>query len=176
MTHNKVLYKGHAAFLLVLLLALTGCSSGQHGDLAAYVTEIKSRTKGSIEPLPEIRRPPTVVYAGEDKRDPFTPYEEEPEEDPNQPVLTEKPPRPPEELEQFPLDSLNFVGTLEKGGVLWGLIQAPDKAIYRVQAGNYMGKNDGRIISITENTVILVELIRSGAGFVEREAQLALTE
>ena len=54
-----------------------------------------------------------------------------------------------EELEAFPLDVLKMVGTVVMKSNLWGLVKADDGTIHRVQAGNYMGKNYGKIIRIS---------------------------
>ena len=162
-------------FLTVLILA--GCSSQQYGDLDNYVEDVKRKTKGRIEPLPEVKTYEAYVYQAQDLRDPFTPYQEEPSEELAQPGIVPDTTRKREALEAFPLDSLAFVGHLEKDGVLWGLIQAPDESIYRVQAGNFLGKNFGEILAISETTILLKEIIPNGSGgWVEREASLALTE
>ena len=42
-------------------------------------------------------------------------------------------------LEQFPLDSLDMVGTLGKGAGVIALVMAPDKVTYRVRPGELHG-------------------------------------
>ncbi|MBI3562393.1 MAG: pilus assembly protein PilP [Gammaproteobacteria bacterium] len=157
------------------MAVLNGCSSS-YGDLDDWIKETKERTKGQIGALPVVKTYDAFTYAAKDLRDPFTPYQEEPVET----KQSEGGPRPGwvrEALEQFPLDSLSFVGTLEKNGVQWGLIQGPDQTIYRVQVGNHLGKNFGEIVSINERAVLLKELIPNGSGgWVAREASLALPE
>lgn len=168
---------------LVLLLAapllLSACGSEQHGDLVAYVDKIKSREGGGIEPLPEVKPYETFVYIDEDRRDPFTQYIEEVRKQETadtglRPDITRK----REALEEFPLDSLKYVGTLEKKGRVWALISAPDNTVYRVQVGNHMGANYGEILEITETEVKLKEIIPNGAtgGWVDRIASLSLSE
>jgi len=170
---------GYARNLLLVVLALlfVACSSQQYSDLDNYIEDVKRKTKGRIEPLPEVKTYEAYVYQAQDLRDPFTPYQEEPSEELAQPGIVPDTTRKREALEAFPLDSLSFVGHLEKGGVLWGLIQAPDQSIYRVQVGNFLGKNFGEILAISESTILLKEIIPNGSGgWVEREASLALTE
>lgn len=170
---------GYARNLLLVVLALlfVACSSQQYSDLDNYVEDVKKKTKGRIEPLPEVKTYEAYVYQAQDLRDPFTPYQEEPSEELALPGIVPDTTRKREALEAFPLDSLSFVGHLEKGGVLWGLIQAPDQSIYRVQVGNFLGKNFGEILAISESTILLKEIIPNGSGgWVEREASLALTE
>ncbi len=172
-------FNNHARLIgaLFIVMLLSACSSEQYSDLDNYIEEVKKKTKGRIDPLPEVKTYESYVYQAQDLRDPFTPYQEEPSEELAQPGIVPDTTRKREALEGFPLDSLAFVGHLEKGGVLWGLITAPDSSIYRVQVGNFVGKNFGEILAISESTIMLKEIIPNGSGgWVEREASLALTE
>jgi type IV pilus assembly protein PilP len=82
-----------------------------------------------------------------------------------------------EPLEDFPLDALKMVGTLSRGKQSWAVIQAPDGTVHRVQKGNYLGQNFGRIKRVSEEKVDLVELVQGAMGeWVEREASLAIQE
>jgi len=163
--------------MMVVLLSLGACSSQHYSDLDKYIEDVKRKTKGRIEPLPEVKTYESYTYQAQDLRDPFTPFTEAPSEELAQPGITPDQNRKREALEAFPLDSLKFVGTIEKDGATWGLITAPDKAIYRVQVGNHMGKNFGEIMSLSETTILLKEIIPNGSGgWVEREASLALSE
>ena len=70
-----------------------------------------------------------------------------------------------------------MVGTLGKGPGLVALVMAPDKVTYRVRLGDYMGQSDGRVTSIHEDRIELVELVPDGAGgWLERPATVALDE
>ncbi|WP_456375247.1 pilus assembly protein PilP [Thiolapillus sp.] len=163
--------------LMILLLA--GCASRDMSDLRSYVEEVKNRPPTPIEPIPQIKQSETYLYAGSEGRNPFVPTEDVsdamvadtgtgPRPDPN---------RRKEELESYPLDSLRMVGTLDQNQAVWALVQSPDGTIHRVKAGNYLGQNDGRIISIEEEKINVVELIpNSGGGYLERQASLTLGE
>jgi len=163
---------------MVAFLFLSACSSHNYSDLDKYIEDVKRKTKGRIEPLPEVKTYESYTYQAQDLRDPFTPYTEAPEEAKSaQPGIRPDSNRKLEALEAFPLDSLKFVGTIQKEGELWGLVTAPDKSIYRVQVGNHLGKNYGKIVSMSETTIMLKEIIPNGSGgWVEREASLALSE
>jgi len=83
--------------------------------------------------------------------------------------------RPRQPLEVYPLDTLSMVGLLEQGDQLWGLIKDSQNTVHRVQVGNYMGQNEGRIIDINESAVYLVEIIPDGlGGYIERDASIAI--
>jgi len=171
-------------FLLIpvvvgLSIGATGCVSDKFDDLEAYVAKVKQKKAEAIEPLPVIKTYEAFSYNSEGLRNPFEPVEEpqsiaEVEEGmgPGPDVDRSK-----EELEAYPLDTLRMVGTLAKDGQLWGLVRASDGVIHRVQAGNYLGQNFGKITEISEMQINLDEFIATSAGrWRERQAALALAE
>lgn len=148
-------------------------------DLRTYVSEVKSRHKGTVEALPEVKTVEPFVFIAEDLRDPFVPDEKslEPEEEKVESGIRPDTSRAREELESYDLDSLRMVGTVNQQGSLWGLIKANDGTIHRVRTGNYMGKNYGRVINIKENLIELVEIVSDSPGaWHERKAGLDLAE
>jgi len=168
-----------AGLLLMIAPVLTGCGTEQDlAELKAYVKNVLARPKGAIEPLPEIRTVEAFLFDPEGLRNPFIPSKG-PE------VVDVKPgngirpdtARPREELESYSLDSLRMVGTVNMSRVIWGLVKASDGTIHRVQRGNYMGKNYGKIERIASDRIDLLEIVPDGNGaWLERQASLALTE
>ncbi|MBT8098262.1 MAG: pilus assembly protein PilP [Gammaproteobacteria bacterium] len=165
--------------MLVALIsvALSACGS-DNDDLDQYINEVKARPGGRIEPLPEITPYEVFTYVAdaEGVRSPFVP-------DTPQAAAAgvggtrPDPDRSPEFLEGFPLDTLRMVGTLDIGGTTYGLVQTADGLIHRVVPGNYMGQNDGRIESITESEIDMVEIISDGiGGYIERDAAISLSD
>jgi type IV pilus assembly protein PilP len=162
-----------------ILLGLLGCSSGDMTDLKGYVAEVKGRPKSAIDPLPEVKAVEPFVFNAEDLRDPFIPDEksQEPEEEKVESGIRPDPTRSKEELESYELDNLRMVGTVNRQGVLWGLVKGGDGTIHRIRTGNYIGKNYGKIVNIKENSVELVEIVSDGSGvWHERKAGLELAE
>ncbi len=161
-------------------LVLAGCVGADYSDLQAYIDEVNNRQRPSIEPLPEFTPYPVYVYESGDLRDPFerSAFIEQQAEV----AIEGSGIRPPERdtkepLEEFPLDSLRMVGTLEQAATIWALIKDSVGSIHRVRSGNYIGKNYGKIISITEREVELLEIVPNGLGaFIERPATIALTD
>ncbi|MFU8820148.1 MAG: pilus assembly protein PilP [Gammaproteobacteria bacterium] len=162
-------------FLLAAAVLLTaGCSRGM-SDLEAYIAEVKARPGGLIEPLPEITLYETFAYEAGDTRSPFVP--DSPAASRSDNGVRPDADRKREYLEGFPLDTLRMVGTLNMDGRLYGLVQASDRLIHRVIVGNYLGQNDGRIISITDSAIQLLEIIPDGlGGYTERAASIGLGE
>ncbi len=178
------------ATILIVCVPLAGCGGGSMADLRRYVAEIKTRPGTPIEDLPPIQ--PYVVYTypcdgAIQCVDPFEPFFLEP---PNPCPTPESPgcestgtgPSPDfdrnrEELESYPLDALRMMGTLEKGEQFWAILRDPDTIIHRVQVGNFIGQNNGKITGISEDRIELLEIIPDGrGGWEERNAELALAD
>ena len=164
----------YLAFLVPILLS--GCIGSDNADLHAYVAEVKSRQAAPIEPIPEIKAPETYVYsAGEQGlRTPFIFGEvEEPElvDSGITPDMT----RPREELESYSLDTLRMVGALTLQGVTYGLVKNKENVVFRVRAGNYMGRHHGKITGVFPDRIELIEIIPDRTrGYIERPASVAL--
>jgi type IV pilus assembly protein PilP len=70
-----------------------------------------------------------------------------------------------------------MVGTLEKGRTVYALVRTPDKDLYQVRQGNYLGQNYGVILGVTDGEVRLKELVQDGAGdWTERSSTLQLLQ
>jgi type IV pilus assembly protein PilP len=177
-----------AALCGTTLLALSGCVSRDKTDLENYASDILSRPGGRIDPLPPIKPYERYLYkAGNDGlRDPFESFFQKKRDseivdrpdDPNQIRWnTEVQTHNREELEQSELDALRMVGILEDNDELWGIIRANDGTVHRVQVGNYMGVNFGKILNIQEDRIDLREIVKDSQGrWEERQATLALSE
>lgn len=167
------------SFFVLTTLTLIGCGSKGSQDLHDYVTSIKAREKGIIEPLPEIKTFETFIFNGEALRDPFAPAENVPK---TADIATGNGVLPnanrrKEELESFSLDSLRMVGTLQLRGSLWALVKSGDGTIHRLLPGNYMGENHGKINRILVDRIELTEIVSDSSGtWLERQAALALSE
>ena len=166
-------------FLVLLQLLLTGCGDDGQSDLEAYVQQVHSRVAKPIEPLPEIKQVMSFTYEPGERRDPFVSDKQiiDLSVAPKVNKLAPDPLRRKEELEGFTLDSLRMVGTLEQNQTRWGLIHSPNGAVHRVMVGNYLGSNDGRIISISDETIQLIEIVADAPGeWRERQAALSITQ
>jgi type IV pilus assembly protein PilP len=167
---------------IFVVVSVTGCAPNDYTDLQAEIEEVKARPKEPIPPLPEVKVVESFIFKPEGLRDPFSPIQPDTGREnlgPGgsggiKPDLT----RQREELESFTLDSLRMVGTLTMKSDLWGLVRASDGTIHRVHTGNYMGKNYGKILRITEDRIELMEIVpdQQPGTWREQQASLALTE
>ncbi len=166
---------------VMLLGLLAGCSDNNFSDLKKYIQNVKAKPKGAIEKLPEIKAIQPFIYKPDVLRDPFKPLTQ-PELPEGVGVAIGNGPKPDfqrrkEELEAFPLDALKMVGNVVMNAKLWALIKATDNTVHRVQVGNYMGKNHGKIIRIGTDRIELLEIVPDKPGtWREQQTSLALAE
>lgn len=176
--NHRVRYPIWGAILLSLLL--TGCSNSERRtELESYVKRIKSRTIKEIEPLPEIRPYEIFTYSAANLHSPFVPIiaqevaKKVVVENGIQPDLN----RRKEALEGFPLDSLRMVGTLERSSKKWVLVVDPSGIVFRITKGNYLGQNHGHIDDISDERVMITEIIPDPTGgWRERKASISLVD
>lgn len=161
-----------------LLLSLAGCGGGDFSDLQAYMDEVRARPKGSIEPLPKFQPYEAFTYSASALRSPFQP-----------PVKIDLVSRPkgskeikPDEtrvkqfLEGFNIETFEMVGTLSNKDGKFALVSGAG-GVHRVKIGDYLGRNDGRIVSIDEAKIEVVEIVPDGeGGWLERPRSLTLKE
>ena len=161
---------------LSILMLLSACNSDGN-DLEQYVQTVKANPPVPIDPIPEVKPYVRFIYPGHEL-DPFDPKILAPDTatDAGNTIMPD-PNHIPEFLESFPLDSLKMVGTINQSGSLWALIRIPDGAVHRARAGNYLGKNHGKINKVEETKVNVQEIVENGfGGFKERENAIALSD
>lgn len=158
-------------------LLLGGCSGEEHSDLREFVKESDKMPGGRIPPLPEVKPYEPFAYNAYDLTDPFKPRKIEPPKTTAKGGIQPDFNRQREALEAFPLENLAMVGTLQQKGKVFALVRAPDKGLYRVSSGNYLGQNFGRIVGITETDIKLKEIVQdSGGNWEEKDQALMLQE
>lgn len=159
------------------MVLIAACGSNSFPDLDKYMADVKARPAGHIEPIPAFTAYKSFTYSAAGLRNPFQQPVEVKDITRMQKLVKVKPDtsRPKEYLEQYSIDSLNMVGTVQMDGTLWALIQDTEGSVHRVKMGNYMGRNYGRIIELTENDVLVVEVVSNGPDeWVERPHKLQL--
>jgi len=169
-------------FISVGLMGSLSACGDRMGDLRQYTNEVKARKGGRIEPLPQIKPFEVYTYADQNAHSPFTSFSET-RTDQNAAHGTSVAGLHPdfnrnrEYLEQFPIDGLKMVGTLTINGTLYALIRDSDNILHRVNVGNYMGQNYGKIISITDSDIKLHEMVPDGqGGWSERVTDVTISE
>lgn len=161
------------------LVLLSGCSAdADFDDLRAFMDEVRAKPKGSIEPLPAFLPYEPFTYSAASLRHPFQPPMKI---DLAQRQKGSKDIHPDETrvkqfLEQFNIENFVMVGTLANEAGKYALIKGGD-GVHRVKVGDYLGRNHGRIVDISEAEVDVLEIVPDGeGGWLERPRSLTLKE
>jgi len=161
-------------------VVLAACTK-PFSDVQNYVDTTLKIDPPLLEAIPAIKIFPIREYPIGGLRDPFATESDLLTEerkaqinadDPDCPDLT----RIPEELEGFPLDALDMVGTMGQGTNYYGLVKDPDGIVHRVQVNNYMGQSYGQILSIAEDKIELEERVKDGGGCERRTQSISLDD
>lgn len=162
-----------ATLILVATAALVAGCSTKDSDLKDFIARTKQEQPGGVDPLPEVKPYESYFYTVQGMRSPFVPGGSGGTAQGVRPDVQ----RNREFLEQFSLDTLTMVGTLQLSARNYALIRTRDGLVHRVLPGNYLGQNDGRITSIEPSRINVTEIVPDGlGGYMERSASLALNE
>jgi len=161
-----------------MLLMLCGCSSNVDSDVVEFVKKTKNRKFDRVGDLPEFPHANKFKYMANELRNPFEPFTTSTAEIKIRPV--EGGPdlnRPREPLENYAIDTLHMVGTLERDGQFYALLKDANGIIHRVNVGNYIGQNSGKIEKINETEMEVKEwLVDAKGGWKEHTATLDLVK
>ena len=165
----------HVLLILCLSVITSACNQNKD-DLQAFIASTKAKHVGSVKPIRQFKPYESFVYSAGDLRDPFAPNVDlEDSQDQVTSSLRPDSVRPKQALEAFPLDTLSMVGTLEQNNEVWALVKDPKNSVHKVQPGQYLGQNEGRIIAITENDISLIEIVSDGlGGYIEKDASITI--
>jgi len=162
--------------LCLLILSISACTQHGYGDLEEFVNNAGNGMQGQYDQFPAVKPYESFVYDAFELPSPFVPRKNEQVRSMGsdiQPDLTRK----KELLESYPLESLSMVGTLQQSSEIFALIKSPEGALHRVRKGNYLGQDFGKIARITENEVILLEIVQDGVNdWSERLSTLLLKD
>jgi type IV pilus assembly protein PilP len=170
----------NAAALMAAALLLAGCGDSDVKEVRDWMDQVKRETRPAVKPLSEPKDFIPYAYAAKEAVDPFSQDKllsqlakaAETAPDPNKPDLK----RPRELLESFPLDTMHMVGTMQKAGVNYALVQI-DRAVYQVRAGQRIGQNFGIVTRVGDDAINIREVVQDAAGeWVERMAKLELQQ
>lgn len=153
---------------IIILVTMTGCDRiSSQKELELFVIQTKSMAKKKAEVLPEDLATLDYKYLGKGQRSPFvTPKEYilsqvSDAKGSNRPDVA----RTKEVLEQYDLQDLKMVGTLKKSdGTSWGLIKDSENIVYKIKIGNFIGKNFGKVVRVTDKQIEINESISNSYG------------
>lgn len=172
------LFKPVSGLVVLGALLLGGCGGNDFSDLQVFMEETRARPVGKIEPLPRFKPYEAFTYSASSLRSPFQP--------PVRIDLTQRQKgsqdiKPDENrvrqfLEGFNIEGFEMVGVLSNSQGMQALIRGAG-SVHRVKVGDYLGRNHGRVTSIEEGRVDVVEIVPDGeGGWLERPRTLSLPE
>ena len=162
---------------LCAVMVLGACQSSSVAEIEDWMAKTDQDLKGDVEPLPKVVPYVPFLYEAQDKKDPFSERKLSLVHPSDVGRFAPDLKRVREMLEFYDLAKLKMVGSIERGGVVYALIQVPDGTVVRVKSGQYMGLNHGRILRVAPAQVDLQEIVEDTNGdWVKRNASLSLSE
>ena len=167
------------ASLLLVTLSLSACGPSRQDTLRDWIAEQLKANVPSVKKIPEPQPFQHLPYEQGERKDPFAKQilvaQVNAEADKASPDLSlQHKSRARQTLESIPLESMNFVGILEKQGRVMGLVRA-DGVLHQVVPGQYLGKNFGKVLRVDEKGIQLREIAQDANGkWSEREAYLRI--
>ena len=160
------LFSAHSLVLLLCAGGLTACGSGPDSDLLVYVEKVKqSSPPPAVEKIINKKHELFAYQAdSEGIRDPFVSTLAS--------VIVRQAPAKglaPDGhkaglLETMPLDSLVYMGSIEKRGRRVALVRSSDGKVHQVRIGSYLGQNHGKVVEFNPQQITLQELVADGLG------------
>jgi type IV pilus assembly protein PilP len=165
---------------LALLLTLVACSDNGVSELKVWMDQVKKETQVRVKPIAEPKLFVPISYANGGLIDPFDAGKLMVVfarlKAANDGGLKPDFDRPKEALEGYPLETMKMVGTFDNRKSFQALIQV-GKAVFPATLGAYIGQNFGKIVSITDTKIDIVETVQDATGeWTERKASLELQE
>lgn len=161
--------------IFILGVTLAACNGDGGDDLDQYMRDATKDVKPRVKPLPEVKPYLALQYNADGiLTDPFRARKAINKSSVLQPNLN----RPKDPMEAYPLESLKYVGMLSKNKLTYALLKTPDNAVQQVKLGNYVGQNYGKVTQITDNEVVLNEIVQDelSGDWVARVSSLTLQE
>ncbi len=168
----------HFFMLVGLALLVQACQKSSHQDIKDFIDEAKRKQPGKVKAPPVYAPYKPYIYNAAQLRSPFEPpavvqKREIAAKSNVKPDLN----RQKQRLENYDFASLSMVGTIKRRNVLWALIRDPDGSIERVREGYYVGRNHGKIVSVDDQKIDVVEIVPNGVSvWLERPNLISIKQ
>ncbi len=151
---------------LVTFVSLIGCKANQE-SLVDYLAEVEAKSQQEVAQLTPVIAFQAFEYAQHDAREPFVLPREAIAQ--NQPITNRHCWQPKSRgkttsLERYPLNQLQLRGVMRREREVSALIQTPDGMVVTLQAGQYVGVNNGQVIRVAEDHLLIKETLPDGLG------------
>jgi len=169
-------------FLLVGVV-LVGCSPSDSTDVHDWIAMEHTQIRPKVTLLPPPKQFVPENYAHASDVEPFSSLKltqalkrDSAQVASNAGLVAPELTRRKEPLEDFPVDTMQMVGSITTTGEPMALLRV-ENLLYQVKLGNYLGQNYGRVTKIGETGLSLREIVQDAGGeWIERVATLQLQE
>ena len=148
------------AIQVSVVAVVFGCGDPDLSDLESLVADAPPATP-DVLPAWTDRGAVGFQYGAMTARSPFEPFVDARATGATQAPDLERA-RHPQEL--FPLGQLEMVGTLAGRGRMRALIRDPHGTTHLLAIGDYLGRNHGRIATVRDTGIDIVEVVEDGRG------------
>ncbi|KAB0493839.1 pilus assembly protein PilP [Pseudomonas vancouverensis] len=158
--------RGRCFAAALFMLVLAGCDDrNDFRDLDAYMAQSRLSAPVTIEPAPVLRSYPAFAYEAANLRSPFSPRQDvdASARRPGSNLVKPNPDRVRQYLEGFNIEQFEMVGTLANAHSSFALLRGAG-GVHRLKVGDYLGRNDGRVVAITREQVDVIEIVPDGEG------------
>ena len=166
-----------SVFVIVFWLVLTGCKANKE-PLDLFYAEAKKQGHIDVEKLTTVGTFGVEAYSQVTGRSPFVlPKQAELSRLPINKKTCWQPKyrRKTGLLEQYSLKNLRLKGVIGSGSDLTALVQIPKGNVVKVHKGHFMGGDNGHVVQINSQYVLVKETLPDGMGcWQKRHIKLAL--
>ncbi len=154
-------------WILVVLISvfLVSCNSSADSEFKNYISKISRRVMHEPKKIPTLNRLEKFHYEANETANPF----EIIKINQNSSRQTARIKGP---LEAFPLESFIFVGLMKKHSETRALLSKTDGELSALKIGDFIGKNEGKIIAIKDNFIRLEERFFVNGKFKKKMKKL----
>jgi len=138
----------------------------------SLITEAIPTVKKDLLPLEQIvEAGKTAHYESKGKNDPFKPLIQEKSVEVSQPVSDNRPKRILTPLEKIELSQIRLVAVIIMKNKQIAMVEEASGKGYEIAIGTYIGKNQGRVSEIKNNSILVEELIKDYKGRLKEHVQ-----
>ncbi len=156
---------------------LVGCNANQD-SLSDFVSQTEQKARKDVSSLAPLKEFKVAEYSQHGMREPFVLpraalvlSQPTVKKDCWQPQTRKK----TGQLERYPLSKLRLKGVMSSNGKVSALVQTPQGNVVKVNAGHYVGLNNGKITRVTNQYLQINETLPDGLGcWNKRNVKLAL--
>jgi len=145
----------------LVAVALAGCGQNEEDGLRQWMSQTRAAKAPPPEALPDVKPYTPREYGGRTSPEPFA----QTKIGELNKTMSESPEagRRHEPLEDYPLENFRMLGMLKKNGETYGVVRVDNK-IHHVKVGQYLGQSYGRVVRISDQEIVLRELVREGVS------------